>query len=236
MTRRRFIADEVEGDRAALLGEHAAHLSKVLRAQIGQQFDIAANGSVRAGEITSITNGRVEFLLREEVTATTGQREVILFLSIFKFDRMEWVIEKATELGVASIVPVIARRTESHLASAATKRVERWRRIARESSQQSRRISEPVVSGPLKLKDAIATTQGFRIVLSEHESPSRLSLKHLLSDRPEESLTVAIGPEGGWTEEELEVFEKNGWQCASLGATILRAETAAIAALAIAIS
>ena len=236
MTRRRFIADEVEGERAALLGEHAAHLSKVLRAQVGQQFDIAANGSVRAGEITSITNGRVEFLLREEVTAATGQREVILFLSIFKFDRMEWAIEKATELGVESIVPVIARRTESHLASAVTKRVERWRRIARESSQQSRRISEPVVSGPLKLKDAIATIQGFRIVLSEHESPSRLSLKHLLSDRPEESLTIAIGPEGGWTEEELEVFEKNGWLSASLGSTILRAETAAIAALAIAIS
>ena len=236
MTRRRFIADEVEGDRAALLGEHAAHLSKVLRAQIGQQFDIAANGGVRVGEITTITNGRVEFLLREEVTATTGQREVILFLSIFKFDRMEWAIEKATELGVTSIVPLIARRTESHLASAATKRVERWRRIARESSQQSRRISEPVVSGPLKLKDAIATMHGLRIALSEHESPSRVSLKHLLSDRPQEVLTIAIGPEGGWTEEELDLFHKSGWQFASLGSTILRAETAAIAALAIAIS
>src|SRR6266404_1997369 len=163
MTRRRFIADEVEGDRAALLGEHAAHLSKVLRAQIGQQFDIAANGSVRAGEITSITSDRVEFLLREEVTATTGQREVILFLSIFKFDRMEWAIEKATELGVASIVPVIARRTESHLAASAVKRAERWRRIAREASQQSRRISEPDVASPLKLQETISTGNGFRI-------------------------------------------------------------------------
>src|SRR6266481_9143514 len=131
MTRRRFIADEVEADRAILLGEHAAHLSRVLRAQVGQQFDIAANGRVRRGEIISVTPDRVEFILHERVdAAVAGQRQVTLLLSIFKFDRMEWAIEKAIELGVAEIVPVIARRTEANLASAAVKRVERWRRIA----------------------------------------------------------------------------------------------------------
>lgn len=236
MTRRRFIADEVEGHRAALVGEHAAHLSKVLRAQVGQQFDVAANGRVRRGEITNVTNDRVEFLLREEVTATTAQREVTLLLSVFKFDRMEWAIEKAVELGIANIVPIIARRTEAHLAQAAAKRVERWRRIAREASQQSRRATEPVVSDPLKLKDAIASIQGIRVLLSEHDSPSRTNLKQLIGDHPEGPLTLAIGPEGGWTGEESQLFEKNGWQFASLGPTILRAETAAIAALALAIS
>ena len=236
MTRRRFIADEVEGDRAALVGEHAAHLSKVLRAQVGQQFDIAGNGSVRRGEITSVTNDRVEFLLREEVALANAQREVALLLSVFKFDRMEWAIEKAVELGTATIVPVIARRTESNLAKAAGKRVDRWRRIAREASQQSRRVSEPVVSDPLKLKDALASIQGIRVLLSEHDAPARASLKQLLSDHPEGPLTLAIGPEGGWTEDELELFQQSGWQFASLGPTILRAETAAIAALAVAIS
>src|SRR6266404_5063066 len=199
MTRRRFIADEVEGDSAALLGEHAAHLAKVLRAQIGQQFDIAANGSVRRGEITNITNARVEFLLHEEVPPGSTLRPVTLLLSIFKFDRMEWAIEKATELGVATIVPVIARRTESHLAAAAVKRAERWRRIAREASQQSRRISEPDVASPLKLQETISTGNGFRIVLSEHQSPARASLKQLVNDLQDEPLTIAVGPEGGWT-------------------------------------
>ena len=236
MTRRRFIADEVEGDRAALLGEHATHLSKVLRAQIGQEFDIAADGSVRLGKIVNITNDRVEFLLREAVTPTAAQREVTLFLSIFKFDRMEWAIEKATELGVASIVPVIAHRTETHLASAAAKRVERWRRIAREAAQQSRRAAEPVISDLHNPKDAIAASQGLRIVLSEHDSPARVSLRQILHENPEGPLIIAIGPEGGWTEEEFEFFQKSGWLFASLGPTILRAETAAIAALAIAIS
>jgi 16S rRNA (uracil1498-N3)-methyltransferase len=237
MTRRRFIADEVEGDRAALLGEHAAHLSKVLRAQVGQRFDIAANGSVRRGEITKITNQRIDFLLHEPVDAAAhSQREVTLLLSIFKFDRMEWALEKAVELGVVNIVPVIARRTEVHLASAAAKRAERWRRIAREASQQSRRSVEPEVALPTKLQNAIEASQGIRIVLSEHESPERGSLKQLVNDHQEGLFTIAIGPEGGWTVEELDLFQKNGWNLASLGPTILRAETAAIAALAIAIS
>jgi 16S rRNA (uracil1498-N3)-methyltransferase len=237
MTRRRFIADEVEGDRAALVGEHAAHLSKVLRAQIGQQFDIAANGRVRRGEIVNISSERVEFVLGEAVAPPDAQRELTLFLSVFKFDRMEWAIEKAVELGVASIVPVSARRTEPHLAKAAARRVERWRRIAREASQQSRRGSEPVISDPLKLKNAIANSRRLHIVLSEHESPARISLKQRVGDHhPDEPLSLAIGPEGGWTEEELQLFQKNGWQFASLGSIILRAETAAIAALAVAIS
>src|SRR5213079_2809939 len=123
MTRRRFIADEVEGDRAALLGEHATHLAKVLRAQVGQQFDVAANGSVRRGEITKVSPDRVDFVLHEVANAAASdQREVTLLLSIFKFDRMEWALEKAVELGVTSVVPVIAHRTESHLASSAAKR------------------------------------------------------------------------------------------------------------------
>src|SRR3954465_14920006 len=130
MTRRRFIADEVEGDRAALIGEGAAHLARVLRAQVGQQFDIAANGSVRRGEITSVSLDRVEFILHEGVDAAASHhRQITLLLSIFKFERMVWGIEKAVKLGVTTIVPVIARRSESHLATSSAKRVERWRRI-----------------------------------------------------------------------------------------------------------
>ena len=191
MTRRRFIADETQGDSAALVGEHAAHLAKVLRAQVGQQFDIAANGSVRRGEITSVAPTRVDFVLHEKVDAEIwSQREITLLLSIFKFDRMEWALEKAVELGVSKIIPVIARRTESRLASSSAKRVERWRRIARESSQQSRRSTEPEIVSPLKLPEAIAHQSGTRILLSEHESPARTSLKQLLERNPSNQLTL----------------------------------------------
>jgi hypothetical protein len=154
MTRRRWIADEFSRDRAALTGAHAAHLSRTLRARIGQEFEVACGDRVRRAAIASITDDRVEFALSEEVAASDGA-PIALLLAIFKFDRMEWAIEKCTELNVTTIVPVIARRTEKHLAIAAEKRVERWRRIAREASEQSRRTSPPEITDPFKLGELL---------------------------------------------------------------------------------
>ncbi len=231
MTRRRWIADEVFGNGAALVGAHADHLSRVLRARVGQEFDIATGNKVQRGRITSITSDRVEFELGEEVAAGVSVRATVL-LSIFKFDRMEWAIEKCTELGAVRIVPVIARRTEAHLAAAAGKRVERWRRIALQSAEQSRRSSPPEISGPLKVEDAVGMGGDTRILLSEVEAETML--KHVLpTDSRESEIVLAFGPEGGWTDEELKLFQKAGWMAASLGSTILRTETAAIAALAV---
>jgi 16S rRNA (uracil1498-N3)-methyltransferase len=231
MTRRRWIADEVSGDKAALVGQHAEHLSRVLRARVGQEFDIVARDRVRRGFIITITPERVEFELGDEVLASSMAR-VTLVLSIFKFDRMEWAIEKCTELGATRIVPLIARRTEAHLGAAASKRVERWRRLALQAAEQSRRASSPELSEPLKLKDAVALTGTMRIVLSETES--EVSLKEALGSHSSDGgMVLALGPEGGWTNDELKLFQDAGWISASLGNTILRAETAAIAAMAV---
>src|SRR5271165_6372863 len=152
MTRRRWIAEDFSGNQAALTGAHADHLIRVLRARVGQEFDISTGVIVRRGRIANIRDGRVDFELGEEVTAPPVLG-VTLLLSIFKFDRMEWAIEKCTELGVSRIVPAVARRTEAHLAVAAEKRVERWERIARQASEQSRRSSLPEISAPMKLKE-----------------------------------------------------------------------------------
>ena len=234
MTRRRWIADEVSGTRAILVGARADHLSRVLRARIGQEFDIATGNEVRRGQITAIRSDRVEFELGAEISASVNA-QVTLVLSIFKFDRMEWAIEKCTELGAARIIPMIARRTEAHLAAAAAKRVERWRRIALQATEQSRRVSSPDISEPLKLKDAAALPGGLRILLSEKEPD--VMLKDVLQSYANDSdVVLALGPEGGWTDAELNLFQEKGWTSASLGKTILRAETAAIASLAVALS
>lgn len=234
MTRRRWIADEVSGTRAILVGAHADHLSRVLRARIGQEFDIATGNEVRRGQITAIRSDRVEFELGAEISASVNA-QVTLVLSIFKFDRMEWAIEKCTELGAARIIPMIARRTEAHLAAAAAKRVERWRRIALQATEQARRVSAPDISDPLKLKDAAALPGGLRILLSEKEPD--VMLKDVLQSCANDSdVVLALGPEGGWTDDELNLFQEKGWTSASLGKTILRAETAAIASLAVALS
>ena len=235
MTRRRWIAEEFSGNKAALTGAHADHLVRVLRARVGQEFDIATGAVIRRGRIATIQEGRVEFELGEEVPAAPASN-ITLLLAIFKFDRMEWAIEKCTELGVSRIVPVIARRTDAHLASAAVKRAERWSRIAIQAAEQSRRAAPPEIAAPLKLKDAatITATPGLRIVLAESEQETLL--RDVLTAPPSGEILLAIGPEGGWADDELQLFQKSGWTTASLGPTILRAETAAIAATAITIS
>ena len=232
MTRRRWIADEVHADRALLLGQNAQHLVRVLRAQVGQEFDVAADGQVRVGKIVSIDDDRVEFELSEAVAAGPAL-DLTLLISVFKFDRMEWAIEKATELGVAKIVPIIARRTDAHLAKAADKRVDRWRRIAKEAAQQSRRPDVPEIADPAKLAEAIHKISGTRILLAETEQEKTLKSQLQNVSQP---VTLAFGPEGGWTEDEIRQFEAAGWATATLGSTILRAETAIIAAVAIAVS
>jgi 16S rRNA (uracil1498-N3)-methyltransferase len=306
MTRRRWIANEFTIARAALTGAHAAHLARTLRARVGQEFEVACGDQVRRATVSSVSDDRVEFTLGEEVAANDVV-PITLLLAVFKFDRMEWAIEKCTELNVTRIVPVIARRTEKHLALAAEKRVDRWQRIAREASEQSRRTTPPEILPPMKLKEALGActaeksplarlsastsktvipTEGVSPsggtcgspggpldVLSDDDSGNKSGNKKDVSSRPRseatsggtcwppagalnivlaetertltltdilrsntapQSLTLAIGPEGGWTDDELQLFTSSHWIAASLGDTILRAETAAIAALAIA--
>jgi 16S rRNA (uracil1498-N3)-methyltransferase len=160
----------------------------------------------------------------------TVRAEITVAISIFKFDRMEWAIEKCTELGVARLIPVIAARTEKHLAQAAPKRAERWRKIAKQAAEQSRHASAPEILDPVKLREIVRNQAGVRIVLSESETS--LDLKDALPPNTS-SLTLAFGPEGGWREDELAAFAQAGWSPASLGPTILRAETAVIAAVAV---
>jgi 16S rRNA (uracil1498-N3)-methyltransferase len=179
---------------------------------------------------------------------------------------MEWAIEKATELGISRITPILARRTEKHLAQAALKRSDRWRRIALEASKQSRRTTIPEIANPIALKPALEQENSpTRILLSETEQQTTLTSALTDSVRPTDyesvALTqtgsptvcpepvegsgssdvgspithaIAIGPEGGWTPEEISLFTQHQWQPVTLGPRILRAETAAIAAIAIA--
>jgi len=203
----------------------------VLRAQIGQQFDIVCDSAVRVGTVCSVSDQSVEFSLGE-IVLEGAERELLLLMAIYKFDRMEWAIEKCTELGATRILPVIARRTDSHLASAASKRVERWRRIAHEAAQQSRRVRPPVIDEPVKLNTALETKAESRLLLNENEEAVTLASVLASAATP---IAFAIGPEGGWSEEELSRFSMAGWRSVSLGSTILRAETAAVAALAAAV-
>jgi 16S rRNA (uracil1498-N3)-methyltransferase len=231
MTRRRWIADEYSDDRAALTGEHARHLARVLRARPGMEFDIAAGTRLRRGRVVQVSDERVEFELGEEL-APAPEPDLTVLLAVIKFDRFEWALEKLTELGVRAILPLLAGRTDAHLAAASGKRVERWRRIMREAAEQSRRLAPPEIRDPMKLKTALSLTADCRVVLAEAEDDTSLADALAKIERTG-SVVVAVGPEGGWTPAEIAEFTAAGWRPVTLGSNILRAETAAIAAVAI---
>lgn len=240
MTRRRWIADTWDEATASLVGSQAAHLIRVLRAQPGMEFDLVAGGRVYHSVIAGISGDEVRFNLIAEIEADPAL-PVTLLISVFKFDRMEWAIEKAAELGAEGIVPVMARRSEKHLAQAAAARVERWRRIALEASQQSRRSDVLRIADPLPLKTAIRQEErALRLVLAEQERTT--TLRHALSEALAIAgdeippIRIASGPEGGWTGEEEAMLDAENWKAVSLGPRILRAETAVIAALAVSAS
>jgi 16S rRNA (uracil1498-N3)-methyltransferase len=198
---------------------------------------VVAGGHVFHAEVAAVSPDEVRFNLVAEVQADPAL-PVTLVVAVYKFDHMEWAIEKATELGVAALAPVIAQRTEKHLAQAAEKRAERWRRIAHEAAQQSRRSDVPVIHNPTPLATRVrAASETTRIVLAEQERTT--TLRRLIEDAVEAAgeempaLEIAIGPEGGWAPAEEALFDANGWRAATLGPRILRAETAAIAALAV---
>src|SRR5437868_6681312 len=166
--RRRFFVDEVHSGHAELSGDDAQHLTRVLRVEAGQRYEISDNRNVYLAEIEVARKGSVVFRVLERMEAKAPPIHIILCAALIKFDRFEWMIEKTTELGVAEIVPVEAARSEHGLERAAHKRIERWRRIALESSQQSRRAFLPQIAEPVAFKHALARAADDRYALDEN--------------------------------------------------------------------
>jgi 16S rRNA (uracil1498-N3)-methyltransferase len=229
--RRRFFVEKFEAHRAVMEGEAAHHLARVLRAQVGQLYELSDGATVWLGRIDKLGRDVVEFQLLEQLPAFLPQLKTTLLLSIVKFDAFEWALEKATELGVTRIVPLAAARSEKALLAAALKRSERWKKILRESSQQCRRSQLPLLEPIAKPEVVFSTAEnGARILLSE--SPEAKPLRQALSGVHATSAILAAGPEGGWTEAEFAAARANSFHEVSLGKLILRTETAVIASLA----
>ncbi len=232
MSRRRFFTDPPRAGMAELRGDEARHLTRVLRVEPGQKFEISDNRSVYLAEIAEARGDLVRFRILEPIDAAPPPVDVTLCAALFKFDRFEWMVEKATELGVARIQPVETVRSEKGLFEASRKRAERWQRIAREAAQQSRRARLPEILPAIRFPAALATEAAHRYALEEAAAPPLLGLIPTVRT-PADTVALLLGPEGGWTDAEREQSAAAGWQPVSLGPHILRAETAALAALAV---
>jgi 16S rRNA (uracil1498-N3)-methyltransferase len=235
--RRRFFVDKFESGHAEVRGDAAQHLGRVLRAEPGQLYELSDGSEVWLARVDRIVSGRaddaIKFVLTEKIPAVESSLRIRLLLSIVKFDRMEWCLEKATELGVNEIVPLAAERSEKALIQAAAKRCERWKKILLESAQQSRRLRPPALAATARADSAFGAAGGnLKIIFSERVTAQPLRV--ILQSTSTREVCIAIGPEGGWTDAEFSDAVKSGFREASLGREILRTETAVIAALAIA--
>jgi 16S rRNA (uracil1498-N3)-methyltransferase len=242
--RRRFFVDRFESSSAALRGDAAEHLGRVLRAEPGQQFELSDGESVWLAKIERVAlskrgDNRIEFSLVEPVPAHEPALKIELLLALVKFDRFEWSIEKSTELGASKITPLAAARTDKPLVAAAAKRLARWEKIALESAQQSRRLRPPTIEAPIAPEKAfLQCSANAKILLSERPEAASLreilpSLSPIASSGDAVTVALAIGPEGGWTDHEIASARAAGFREASLGENILRTETAVLASMAV---
>ncbi len=232
MARRRFFVDSVEHGHAQIGGEQAQHLARVLRVEPGERFEISDNRQVYLAEVESSRKDLVCFAIVEPLNVPAAVVHSVLLASLTKFERFEWAIEKATEVGVEQIIPVVSERSEKGLEQAAVKRLPRWERILREASEQARRARMPELEPPVALAAALGTEASCRFVLEEAEAPPILAALPI-ERHAEDRVALLAGPEGGWTDRERVAIAGAGWTAVSLGHNILRAETAATAGLAI---
>jgi len=235
MARRRFLVEHIHDNTAELRGEDARHLARVLRAEPGQQYEISDGAGAYLAEIDAVEKDRVIFRVVRPLDTPLAPVRLTICAALIKFDRFEWLVEKATELGVAAIVSVNAARSETGLSEAALKRSARWRRIAHEAAQQARRLGPPEIIGPTSLGVALAVGTGLRYFLDEKPGapPLLAAIPTPAHRRSSDRVLLLTGPEGGWTAAERAAAIAAGWAPVSLGPLILRAETAAAAAAAI---
>jgi len=241
MTRRRFYAppDAFSSDLKSLTlqAEEARHLRDVLRLRPGDRVHVFAGAGKEFDcsiEQSRKDTARLNVLAEVAPARPESPLQLTLAVALLKSDKFDLVVQKATELGVARVVPVATKLADVRLRdeSDANKRITRWQRIALEASKQSGRALVPEVAHPISLAELVQATEAAgqqKLMFSEREGQSLLEMKHALSPN-QQQVSALVGSEGGWTDEEISLARANNWGVVTLGGRTLRAETAAIAA------
>jgi 16S rRNA (uracil1498-N3)-methyltransferase len=208
----------LEGDRLLISGDEHHHLT-VARAVVGEMVEILdGQGGVWTAEVVAVSRRETVVRIVEKRHIQRSGSEVILGMSLIKSSAFELALEKAVEVGVTRIIPVIAHRSNT----TSSRRSDRWTRLAIEAAKQSKCYHLPLVEDPVKFDHVLSVPSATKIVFAERGGGP---LKSALAGSPALCL---IGPEGGWTDAELEAARLKGFHLVGLGDTILRSETAAI--------
>lgn len=219
------------GDSVCLSGEESDHILKSLRMRKGDSVQLIAAERLFLAEIGDTDGGRVCVCITEALPSPEPNVNITLVQGLPKADKLEWIVQKATELGVYSMQPVEMARSVARISGKDEKKRERLQRIALEAAKQAGRAHIPEVLPARKLADILQTLPGTVYVAWEDESALRLS-EAIAIDKPA-AISLIIGPEGGLAPEEIEQLKACGAKTVTLGKRILRTETAGLVALAV---
>lgn len=230
-------SQSIQNDRIDLTGELAHHLRDVLRCRPGEIVSLVDEKQVQYRAALDQVNKKqvVAKILRKEESPGRPALSITLVQAVLKGKKMDWVIQKSAELGVTTLMPVVTERTIARPRSERESRqTERWQAIAQEAAQQCGRLDIPSVQSTVTLDSLLKNPPESSLKLMLWEAEQRLSLKSALRNLKERtSISVLVGPEGGFPLREIEKAREAGWVAVSLGRRIVRAETAGMAVLAI---
>ena len=233
--------EQIIGNNITIINDDVKHIKNVLRYKINDEIDICDENGIRyKTKIENFENDKILLdILEISNESTECSINITLVQGLPKADKMELIIQKCTELGVKSIVPVISERVIVKLdEKSEAKKIDRWQKIAKEASKQSGRQIVPEIENTINLKNIIEKLSKYDIVIMPYECEKERMLKNILEklDKNIKNIAVIIGPEGGFSEKDVEILEKcNNLQKVSLGPRILRTETAGLATLAMVI-
>lgn len=224
--------NSIEGQKAVIQGDDVKHIYKVLRLDVGDKIIINnSQGQEYLGSIEDINKSSVTVNLLDAVEKNAESNlQIDLYQGLPKSSKMDYIVQKATEIGVNSIIPIITERVVVKSDLGEFKKTDRWKRIALEACKQCKRTVIPEVKGPIAFDDLIDNLKGYDLIVVPYENKELYGIKKMCKSIKDEvkSVAIVIGPEGGFEEEEIKTMESIGAHIVTLGPRILRTETAGI--------
>lgn len=230
--------DRIDNGNIIIIGEDALHISKVLRLRKGDEIEACdGNENIYLCSILNVDKQTVTCKINSKwISSAEPSVKVHLFQGIPKSTKMDLIVQKCTEIGVSSITPVFTERviTRPDEARDISGRISRWRKISEEAAKQSNRGRIPSIQDPVKLEEALKLMSGYGAAVMPYENETRKGLKQVMQGKNNiNSAAIFIGPEGGFSENEIAAAVKNGIIPVTLGPRILRTETAGFVSLAL---
>ncbi len=231
MTANRFFIylEKIENDICFLSEEEHTHFSKVLRGKTGEKISLTdGEGNLYIGEVISIGSKSTKVKIFERERKEREYPPIILCQAILKNETMDFIIQKATELGADKIFPVHSKRSKIIKNEGVEPKLRHWKSIAINALKQSKRLYLPKIETPIELEEFLKISfEGEKLLFSEN---GNIMIKEVLNKKPQSAILL-FGPEGGWENEEEDFILSNDFKSISLGKNTLRSETAVISAM-----